>query len=40
MVAVKVAHDLGIFELLSQATLPIPLDELAASKPADPLLVG
>lgn len=38
--AVKVAHDLGVFPVLAQATKPVPVTELAAVKQADPLLVG
>ena len=38
--AVKVAHDLKVFPTLAKATSPVPLNELAALKPADPLLVG
>lgn len=38
--AVKVAHDMNVFPVLAQATSPVPLKELAAAKPADPLLVG
>jgi hypothetical protein len=38
--AVKTAHDMNVFPVLAQATLPVPLAELAAAKPADPLLVG
>ncbi|KAI9933707.1 hypothetical protein MW887_004778 [Aspergillus wentii] len=39
LMAVKVAIDLKIFSILANATLPVGLDELAAAKPADPLLV-
>ncbi|OKL55983.1 hypothetical protein UA08_08769 [Talaromyces atroroseus] len=39
LMAVKVAHDLNVFTLLAQATRPVPLTELAASKAADPRLV-
>jgi hypothetical protein len=38
--AVMTAHDMDVFPVLAQATLPVPLSELAAAKPADPLLVG
>lgn len=38
--AVKIAHDMNVFPVLAQATGPVPLAELAAAKPADPLLVG
>ncbi|KAL4799609.1 S-adenosyl-L-methionine-dependent methyltransferase [Aspergillus venezuelensis] len=37
--ALKVAHDMGIFPVLAKATTPISARELAAIKPADPLLV-
>ncbi|CAG8905748.1 unnamed protein product [Penicillium egyptiacum] len=37
--AVKTAHDMNVFPVLSQATGPVPLAQLAAVKPADPLLV-
>ncbi|GAB1194350.1 hypothetical protein APSETT444_003595 [Aspergillus pseudonomiae] len=36
--AVKVAHDLKVFPTLAKATSPVPLNELAALKPADSLL--
>ncbi|KAE8353474.1 S-adenosyl-L-methionine-dependent methyltransferase [Aspergillus coremiiformis] len=39
VMAIKVAHDLHVFPTLAKATSPVPLDELAALKPADPLLV-
>ncbi|KJK61904.1 O-methyltransferase [Aspergillus parasiticus SU-1] len=39
VMAVKVAHDLNVFPTLANATSPVPLNELAALKPADPLLV-
>ncbi|KAJ6189837.1 hypothetical protein N7519_004745 [Penicillium mononematosum] len=39
LMAVKTAHDMNVFPVLSQATGPVPLAELAAAKPADPLLV-
>ncbi|KAE8166769.1 S-adenosyl-L-methionine-dependent methyltransferase [Aspergillus tamarii] len=39
VMAVKVAHDLNVFPTLAKATSPVPLNELAALKPADPLLV-
>lgn len=38
--AVKVAHDMNVFKLLAHSTKPVSLEELAKSKPADPLLVG
>lgn len=38
--AVKTAHDLGLFTALAQATSPLTLAELAEIKSADPLLVG
>ncbi|KAL4969810.1 S-adenosyl-L-methionine-dependent methyltransferase [Aspergillus stella-maris] len=37
--ALKVAHDMGVFPVLAKATTPVPAGELAAIKPADPLLV-
>ncbi|KAL4930346.1 S-adenosyl-L-methionine-dependent methyltransferase [Aspergillus undulatus] len=37
--ALKVAHDMNIFPVLAKATSPVPVKELAAAKPADPLLV-
>lgn len=37
--AMKVAHDLGIFAALEGATSPVSLETLAAGKQADPLLV-
>ncbi|KAJ5091099.1 hypothetical protein NUU61_005969 [Penicillium alfredii] len=37
--AVKVAIDMNIFPILAKATSPVSVHELAASKPADPLLV-
>ncbi|OGM50633.1 O-methyltransferase [Aspergillus bombycis] len=39
VMAVKVAHDLKVLPTLAKATSPVPLNELAALKPADPLLV-
>ncbi|KAB8271650.1 S-adenosyl-L-methionine-dependent methyltransferase [Aspergillus minisclerotigenes] len=39
VMAVKVAHDLNVFPTLANATSPVPLNELAVLKPADPLLV-
>ncbi|OGE52135.1 hypothetical protein PENARI_c011G04588 [Penicillium arizonense] len=39
LMAVMTAHDMDVFPVLAQATLPVPLAELAAAKPADPLLV-
>ncbi|KAA8644983.1 hypothetical protein EYZ11_008712 [Aspergillus tanneri] len=39
LMAVKVAHDMNIFPVLANATTPVSVEELAASKPADPLLV-
>ncbi|KXG53248.1 Plant methyltransferase dimerization [Penicillium griseofulvum] len=39
LMAVKTAHDMNVFPVLAQATAPVPLAELAAAKPADPLLV-
>lgn len=38
--AIQTAHDMNVFSVLAQATAPVPLVELAAAKPADPLLVG
>ena len=38
--AVKVAHDMKVFPVLANATSPVSVSELAALKPADPLLVG
>lgn len=38
--AVKAAHDMDLFKLLSQATSSMTVAELAAAKSADPLLVG
>ena len=40
LMAVKVAHDMKVFPVLANATSPVPVSELAALKPADPLLVG
>lgn len=40
LMAVKVAHDMKVFPALANATSPVPVSELAALKPADPLLVG
>ncbi|KAJ5476700.1 Plant methyltransferase dimerization [Penicillium sp. IBT 31633x] len=37
--AIQTAHDMNVFSVLAQATAPVPLVELAAAKPADPLLV-
>lgn len=37
--AMKVAHDLGIFAALEGATTPVPLATLSAGKQANPLLV-
>ncbi|KAE8373714.1 S-adenosyl-L-methionine-dependent methyltransferase [Aspergillus bertholletiae] len=39
VMAIKVAHDLQVFPTLAKATSPVSLNELAALKPADPLLV-
>ncbi|KAJ5975404.1 Plant methyltransferase dimerization [Penicillium waksmanii] len=39
LVIAKIAHEMEIFTLLSRGTVPVPLAELAALKPADPLLV-
>ncbi|KAJ5689626.1 Plant methyltransferase dimerization [Penicillium macrosclerotiorum] len=39
VMAMKVALDLNVFPVLAQATSPVPLAELAAAKPADPILV-
>ncbi|KAK4865542.1 hypothetical protein LT330_009330 [Penicillium expansum] len=39
LMAVKIAHDMNVFPVLAQATGPVPLAELAAAKPSDPLLV-
>ncbi|BCR98264.1 uncharacterized protein AKAW2_31583S [Aspergillus luchuensis] len=39
LMAVKVAHDMKVFPALANATSPVPVSELAALKPADPLLV-
>ncbi|KAE8148351.1 S-adenosyl-L-methionine-dependent methyltransferase [Aspergillus avenaceus] len=39
VMAIKVAHDLNVFPTLAKATSPVPLNDLAALKPADPLLV-
>ncbi|PWY96044.1 S-adenosyl-L-methionine-dependent methyltransferase [Aspergillus sclerotioniger CBS 115572] len=39
LMAVKVAHDMQVFPVLAKATSPVPVSELAALKPADPLLV-
>ncbi|KAF5858209.1 hypothetical protein ETB97_004712 [Aspergillus alliaceus] len=39
VMAMKVAHDLNVFQALAKATSSVPLNELAALKPADPLLV-
>lgn len=38
--AVKVALDMKVFPVLADAESPVPLAKLAATKPADPLLVG
>ncbi|KAL2827220.1 S-adenosyl-L-methionine-dependent methyltransferase [Aspergillus cavernicola] len=37
--ALKVAHDMQVFPVLAKATSPVSAKELAAVKPADPLLV-
>ncbi|OJJ55948.1 hypothetical protein ASPSYDRAFT_1158180 [Aspergillus sydowii CBS 593.65] len=37
--ALKVAHDMGVFPVLEKATSPVSAKELAAVKQADPLLV-
>ncbi|KAF7596037.1 hypothetical protein BBP40_003817 [Aspergillus hancockii] len=39
VMAIKVVHDLNIFPTLAKATSPVPLNDLASLKPADPLLV-
>ncbi|PWY84759.1 S-adenosyl-L-methionine-dependent methyltransferase [Aspergillus heteromorphus CBS 117.55] len=39
LMAVKVAHDMQVFPVLATATSPVSVGELAALKPADPLLV-
>ena len=38
--ALKVAHDMKIFPVLAKATAPVSAKQLAAAKPANPLLVG
>lgn len=38
--ALKVAHDLGVFPILAKTTSPVSAEELATAKSADPLLVG
>lgn len=38
--AVKVAHDMSLFPVLNKSAVPVSVEELAAAKPADPLLVG
>lgn len=38
--AVKVAHDMNVFPVLAKSTSPVSVEELAAAKPANPLLVG
>lgn len=38
--ALKVAHDMKVFPVLAQATAPVSAKQLAAAKPANPLLVG
>ncbi|PLB54871.1 S-adenosyl-L-methionine-dependent methyltransferase [Aspergillus steynii IBT 23096] len=37
--AVKVAHDMSVFPILNKSAVPVSVEELAAAKPADPLLV-
>lgn len=37
--ALKIAHDMGVFPVLEKATSPVSAEELAAVKPADPLLL-
>lgn len=37
--ALKIAHDMGVFPVLEKATSPVSAKELAAVKQADPLLV-
>ncbi|GKZ79986.1 hypothetical protein AnigIFM56816_004195 [Aspergillus niger] len=39
LMAVKVAHDMKVFPVLAKTTSPVSVSELAALKPADPLLV-
>ncbi|KAK2758360.1 hypothetical protein FQN54_004209 [Arachnomyces sp. PD_36] len=39
VMAVKVAHDMNVFPVLAHATSPVSPKDLAATKPADPLLV-
>lgn len=38
--ALKVAHDMKVFPVLANATSPVSAKQLAAAKPANPLLVG
>ncbi|KAI9038878.1 S-adenosyl-L-methionine-dependent methyltransferase [Aspergillus affinis] len=39
LMAVKVAHDMNLFPVLTKSTTQVSVKELAAAKPADPLLV-
>lgn len=38
--ALKVAHDMKVFPVLANATSPVSAKQLAAAKPANPLLIG
>lgn len=38
--ALKVAHDMKVFPVLANAKAPVSAKQLAAAKPANPLLVG
>lgn len=39
-VALKVAHDMKVFPVLANATSGVSAKQLAAAKPANPLLIG